>query len=114
MPVASATVLEAVRELYDDPEKFISIALSCNTAGVDARIHDWFRKYPDGIFVTEIKFGEEYLRKNPQEGFVRAMLTDASMCEGRGRDIFRGVTADNREKLLREKYMEEYITPKEL
>lgn len=114
MPVAAASVLEAVRELYDDPEKFIQIALSCNTAGVDARIHDWFKKYPNGMFVTEIKFTEEYLRQKPQEGFVRAMLTDASMCEGRGRDIFRGVPRDGREKLLREKYMEEYILPKEL
>lgn len=105
---------EQIRELYTDPESFIRLALSVNTAGIEARTHDWFRKYPNGMFVTEIKFNQEYISTKPAECFVRAMLADASMCEGRGRDIFRGVPQAEREKFLREKIMNEYIIPKEL
>lgn len=105
---------EAIRELYTFPEKFMEIALNCTTTGIEARIHDWFKKYPHGMFVTEIRFSEDYIRKNPTECFVRAMLTDASMCEGRGRDIFRGIPQAEREKFLREKIIDEYIVPEEL
>lgn len=114
MSVAAISVLGTIKEMYDDPEKFIEAALVCNTSGIEARIHDWFRKYPDGIFITEIKFTEEYINANPREAFVRAMLTDASMCGGRGRDVFRGIQQGEREKYLREKIMPEYITLNEL
>ena len=117
MPTAAATevdLMKTVKELYDFPEKFVETALNCNTAGIDARIHDWFKKYPFGIFVTEIKFSAEYIKSNPTECFVKAMITDASMSEGRGRDVFKGVPQPKREALIREKLMPEYIIPKEL
>ncbi len=112
--MTAAALAEKIKALYEDPNKFVETALSCNTAGVDARIHDWFRKPPYGMFVTEMKFSEEYIGNKTEECFVRAMLADASMCEGKGRDIFKGVPRDNREKLLRDKIIPEYITPKDI
>lgn len=108
------TALDVIRELYNAPDKFVEIALNVNTAGIEAHTHDWFRTYPSGIFVTDIRFSKDYITSHPEECFVRSMLADASMCEGRGRDIFRGVPEVEREKLLRDKIINEYIIPKEL
>lgn len=114
MAISSAELSDKIKALYDNPDEFVKVALSCNTAGVDAKIHDWFRKPPFGMFVTEMKFTEDYIASKTEECFVRAMLCDASMCEGRGRDIFKGVSLDKKESFLREKIMPEYITPKDL
>lgn len=114
MAIDAVKFSERIKNLYDFPDEFVKTALSCNTAGVSARIHDWFHKMPYGIFVTEIKFNEEYIANKTEECFVRAMLCDASMCEGKGRDIFKGVSQDKRESLLREKIIPEYILPKDL
>lgn len=114
MNTTQIAAADQIRELYKSPDNFIEAALACTTTGIEARTHDWFKKYPNGMFVTEIRFTEEYITENPKECFVRSMLADASMCEGRGRDIFRGIPQPEREKFLREKIMDEYIIPKEL